>query len=357
MEIPQITAYKGKQPNAMENCQSCFLDEEYSRGVVSVIIPSYNRSHFIIMALDSVWAQSYRPIEIVIIDDGSTDDTRRIVEEWRSKLVANENCRLYYYYQRNKGPSAARNLGLSKSNGEYVQFLDSDDFLHPEKLKSHIDVFNKNPHIDVTVSQVAYIDQNGNHGYITNIIEDTNKKVDMPTFLLGHDIPIHAPLHRHRTLADIGGFDEKLTFGEEVDFHLRLALTGAKFIFMPDVFAYVPSHKDSERVSQRLHALSSNFEINFYVNILEYCKIQSYYNLEFQEALAKRLLGAADKNFSRWRIRRGLLCLQTAEKIWPQSIKSLGRLYLSPGGGIVAALIESLLNIAKKIIRRTGFLA
>lgn len=101
--------------------------------IFSIIIPTYNRQDSITSTLDTVKGQHYRPIEIVLVDDGSTDNTKVVVSEWAKENVS-EDLSFTYLYQANSGPAAARNLGLKKSTGQYIQYLDSDDYLHPARL-------------------------------------------------------------------------------------------------------------------------------------------------------------------------------------------------------------------------------
>src|SRR5260221_9109636 len=93
---------------------------------VSVIIPVYNGSRFIIDALNSVKGQTHRQLECIVVDDGSTDNTADIVKEW----IISDN-RFIYLFQNNKGLSGARNKGLDHAKGNYIQFLDADDILLP----------------------------------------------------------------------------------------------------------------------------------------------------------------------------------------------------------------------------------
>ncbi len=109
----------------------------------SVIIPAYNREAFISEALNSVKKQSYRPVEIIVIDDGSTDNTKDVVLNWRNANTEKNQLSLRYFYQDNLGAGASRNVGISKANGEYVQFLDSDDLIYPERLKILAETFEK----------------------------------------------------------------------------------------------------------------------------------------------------------------------------------------------------------------------
>jgi len=96
--------------------------------MISVIIPSYNRAAFLERAITSVLDQTLSNLELIIVDDGSEDQTREIVRSFKDK-------RLYYYYQKNKGVSAARNFGMSKASGQYLALLDSDDYWLPKKLE------------------------------------------------------------------------------------------------------------------------------------------------------------------------------------------------------------------------------
>lgn len=106
---------------------------------VSVVIPTYNRSHLIARAIQSVLDQTYQDLEIIIVDDGSTDSTEEIVKSFKNDNI------IYIQHNINKGPSAARNTGIKASKGEYIAFQDSDDEWLPEKLEKQIDVFCNSP--------------------------------------------------------------------------------------------------------------------------------------------------------------------------------------------------------------------
>lgn len=115
---------------------------------VSIVIASYNCGRFIRNALDSVLAQSYQDYEVIVVDDGSTDDSRVIVETIRLSFGG----KLKYLYQENRGVAAARNAGLGIGRGEYIAFLDADDCWHPDRLRRHIDIFNLYPSVGVCCS-------------------------------------------------------------------------------------------------------------------------------------------------------------------------------------------------------------
>ncbi len=105
-----------------------------NNSLFSVIIPTFNREDSIGDSLMSVVNQSYRPIELLIIDDGSTDNTEKLVADFKLKY-ASEDLHIIYHKKENGGVGSARNLGMNKASGEYIQFLDSDDTIHPERLR------------------------------------------------------------------------------------------------------------------------------------------------------------------------------------------------------------------------------
>ena len=105
--------------------------------LVSVIIPTYNRAHLIRRSVQSVLNQTYKNLELIVVDDGSTDNTKEVIESIDDK-------RIVYIKQENQGASAARNTGIDLAKGKYIAFQDSDDIWHSNKLKKQIDVLNKN---------------------------------------------------------------------------------------------------------------------------------------------------------------------------------------------------------------------
>jgi len=113
--------------------------------LVSVIIPVYNREKFLAAAVDSVFAQTYRPIQVIIDDDGSTD---------QSGAIARSFADVEYIYQENQGVSVARNTGIDAAQGEFVAFLDSDDLWLPRKLETQINYMLEHPEVDITSTKI-----------------------------------------------------------------------------------------------------------------------------------------------------------------------------------------------------------
>ena len=150
--------------------------------MISVIIPVYNVEEYLERCIDSVIAQSYRDIEIILVDDGSVDSSGIICDKYKEK-----DNRIKVVHQKNSGMSGARNTGLEYACGEYVYFLDSDDIIHPECLKIHLETLLKN-NADMTVAQfVRFRDESEINfqeinedlsltGLISNQIEEFNEE-------------------------------------------------------------------------------------------------------------------------------------------------------------------------------------
>ncbi|MCT7983244.1 glycosyltransferase family 2 protein [Laspinema sp. A4] len=122
---------------------------------ISVIVPVYNLEQYIVDTIQSVLAQTYKHFELIVIDDGSTDRTAEICEQFQEP-------KLKLIRQRNKGANAARNAGLRAAQGDYIAFLDGDDLWFPEKLAKHIEHLEQSPQVGISYSQSAFIDEAGN---------------------------------------------------------------------------------------------------------------------------------------------------------------------------------------------------
>lgn len=122
---------------------------------VSVIIPAYNNGRFIKSALESVFNQNYTEelLEVIVVDDGSTDNTREILKKYMDKII--------YVYQENKGIASARNTGISYAKGEIITFLDSDDIWHEDRLLRVIEKFNERQDIEIVYHPFELINSDG----------------------------------------------------------------------------------------------------------------------------------------------------------------------------------------------------
>lgn len=195
-------------------------------GLVSVIIPTYNRSVLLEEAIQSVLKQTYRPIECIIIDDGSTDNSRKIVEKLEQK--SDSTFSLLYLYQKNSGTQVARNTGTKISAGEYLQYLDSDDILYPDKISEQVDFLRQHKDCDgVFGDWEAGI-------LLERKLVKAWKEEDMITQMLtGRCIANFSFLMRRNIVEKIGEWDINIKRNQEIDFHLTGIIRGGQFDYQP----------------------------------------------------------------------------------------------------------------------------
>lgn len=184
-----------------------------SQPLVSVIIPSYNYGQFVGQAVDSALKQTYSPIEIIVVDDGSEDDTRERLSQYGD--------RIRYVYQQNQGLSAARNTGMRIARGEYLAFLDSDDAFHPRKVELQIHYIQHHPDVELLATEmfsdepIRWIDFMPAEPSVTFIsLEAIAIK---PRFA-----PSSVILHK-RCIETAGAFDTSLRSVEDREMWIRIA--------------------------------------------------------------------------------------------------------------------------------------
>ena len=125
---------------------------------VSVVVPAYNRADLIVGAMESVFMQTCRPLELIIVDDGSTDDTRKRILEWAALHNKKTYFEVQYMYQENQGANAARNLGIQHAKGKLIAFIDSDDRWLPDKLEKQVPLFFNAPQVGAVYCGIGLID-------------------------------------------------------------------------------------------------------------------------------------------------------------------------------------------------------
>ncbi|HUA90627.1 MAG TPA: glycosyltransferase [Steroidobacteraceae bacterium] len=224
-------------------------------GLVSVVVPTYNRAYCLPQALDSVLAQSYANLEIVLVDDGSTDDTRALVQQrWQHEP------RVRYIHQPNGGVSAARNRGLREARGSFIALLDSDDTWMPWKLQAQIACLDAFPEAGMIWSDMKAIDPDGRvlderylrrmyQAYrwfppgtlfpVTRRLGELMSPAPEPLrdatvgygeifspMVMGNLVHTSTVLLRRARYEQVGLFDETMRTGEDYDFHLRTCRAG-----------------------------------------------------------------------------------------------------------------------------------
>lgn len=193
-----------------------YLKEKIRMELISVIIPTYNRCEKLKMAMESVLTQTYENIELLVIDDGSTDNTHEMIEG-----IADERVK-YIRLPHNMGAAAARNEGVRLAQGEFVAFHDSDDLWLPEKLEKQMNYWNNHP--ECSMIYCAYLFYVDNNEYRTPDMDRGNLEGDILRYLLlRNSIGTPTMLMRKHCFEEVGGFNTSLHCLEDWEFAIRFA--------------------------------------------------------------------------------------------------------------------------------------
>lgn len=195
----------------------------FSGPTASVIIPLYNTEKYIVEAVNSVLHQTYEDFEVVIIDDGSTDRSASLAKSF-------DDPRVRYIYQKNKGIAGARNTGIRNMRGQYAVFLDADDTLLPDKLRSQVAWLDEHPEISVVAGRCIITDAKGKY-----LVRNSSPEgmIELRDILVSGPCPIHCYMLRKSWVDRAGFFDESFVTCEDRDYECRLALLGCTFYRMP----------------------------------------------------------------------------------------------------------------------------
>jgi len=172
--------------------------------LLTVVIPIYNAAHFLSEAVGSIRRQDYEPVEIIVVDDGSTDNCAEVAAELGSNVC--------YARQENAGPAAAKNHGLSLASGEFISFLDADDLWPPHKLSIQMARLLAEPELDFVLGRTQY------HVLPGGKIPDSS--FEGPENVLAHAV-MASGVYRRRVFDRIGVFEESFRFGEDTDWFMR----------------------------------------------------------------------------------------------------------------------------------------
>ena len=207
-----------------------------------MIVPAFNRCGMLPEAIDSVLAQSYRPIEVILINDGSDDGTWTLMQSLAQKYPG----MIHAWRQENAGPGAARNLGLTMARGEYIQYLDSDDLLEPEKFEVQIRALQANPDAALAYGETQRIDTASGQ---SRVWARTSEDIDdiFPSFLMKRGWDTNAPLWRRTACEELAPW-LPLRCMEDWEHDVRAGLLGMKAVRVPNHVATVRDHQD-ERAS------------------------------------------------------------------------------------------------------------
>ncbi|HIQ28574.1 MAG TPA: glycosyltransferase family 2 protein [Sulfurovum sp.] len=225
---------------------------------VSILIPLFNAEAYIAETLDSCLAQTYPYIEIIIVDDGSQDKSLDIAKEFEKKY---QNIKVYA--QENSGASSARNKAFNFSTGEYIQYLDADDLLHPDKIRLQLEVLKKCDDKALSFGRWGTFNQSIENVDWKELPVNTN--YDNPIHFLttlwasGMTVVIYAWLFPRRLIEESAGWDEKISVNDDGEFSARIVAHSSKLFFIKESKGYYRKDNEnslSKQVSKK--ALESN---------------------------------------------------------------------------------------------------
>ncbi len=219
-------------------CHGRWMCRDGKPGLVSVIIPTYNRSQLLAEAIESVWNQTYRPIEILVIDDGSTDGTRELVSGWCTRCASADGFTVRGFHQGNCGAPVARNLGLIESRGEFIQFLDSDDLLSPKKIEIQVRALSSQERPSLAYGSWRKFSSQGRQyllfpqGYVFSGPDYLNEWLPM------RGQPVHCFLWCRDVCVQQGPWIEDLASDQDVEYLLRALISHVPLVHCSDSWSY-----------------------------------------------------------------------------------------------------------------------
>lgn len=268
----------------------------------SVVIPAYNAASFIIRTLECLNSQEFNDFEVVIINDGSTDNTQEVISEY---IAEHPNLNLRLINQKNSGIAGARNRGIVEARGDYVAFLDHDDFWYPEKLSKCNEIFSVFPEVIVVCHNEALRDASGN--IVRNLtygpyVEDMFRKL----LHGGSCLSTSATVIRKDVFKEVGLFRENREFSTVEDYDLWLRISKKhKIYFIPQILGeYVINNKNAslnfeKHYNNQICVLSTNFreekEKRPSDYLLMFVRIARVYLIMAKECLRKKEINKAMK--------------------------------------------------------------
>lgn len=203
--------------------------------LVTVIIAVYNCEKYLAQAIESVLAQTYKAIEIIIIDDGSTDGSAEVAKSFLPQIK--------YYFQENSGPGAALNQGISLSQGKLIAFLDSDDLWVADKLSYQMRAFESNPDLEAVFGHVRQFKS-------PELDEASKQSIQIPVEVISGYFK-GTMLIKREAFERVGWFDSQIKIGDFLDWYLRASEQSLKSLMLPEVVTKRRLHKTNMGIRER----------------------------------------------------------------------------------------------------------
>jgi len=206
-----------------------------NRAQVSVIIPVYNGERYLAETIESVLAQTYRSLEVIVVDDGSTDESARVAKSFGSSIR--------YYYQPNLGTAAALNRGTELARGDYFAFLGADDLWTKDRIRLQMAAFDAHPDVDIVSGHVKQF-------FSPELDESVKKRIHSSTELIpGQVIP--AMLIKREAFFHVGLFETNWEVGAEMSWYLRAMEIGLHIMILPDLVLLRRLHESNKGITKR----------------------------------------------------------------------------------------------------------
>src|SRR5690554_1752545 len=216
---------------------------------VSVVMTTYNRAAMVTTAMASVIAQRYRPLELLVVDDGSSDDTGKTVQRFIARQRPDPDLQLRYLRQDNAGPAGARNRGLRASRGDYLLFMDDDDLMDPAAIVELVKVLAEADEPAMAYGSYASVGTDGMPNSARTPAPARKSQHALVSALIRGTwfVPIHGYLFNRRALKRIGLWDVELPSQEDDELTLRAGLRGVSFLPAERAMVYYRQHDGLRR--------------------------------------------------------------------------------------------------------------
>jgi glycosyltransferase involved in cell wall biosynthesis len=211
-------------------------DSDLVSGLVSVVIPTYNYGRFLRDSVGSVLEQSHESVEVLVVDDGSSDETEEVATS-----LAEQDPRVIYIPKANGGVSQARNVGIERATGQFLSFLDADDAYAPGRIQRHVATLQERTDVDF-----VYGDESASEENLEIVSTKSKANLPLPPDRLVHYISTFAPYNptlRTKFVRSVGGFDESMRYSEDWDFWFRATKSG-KTLYVPGLTGTYRHHSN-----------------------------------------------------------------------------------------------------------------
>lgn len=283
--------------------------------LISIVVNCYNRADMVRTALDSIWNQTYRPIELIIVDDESKDNTMEVVNQWCSEHPDTKDFTSFAKSFPNGKPSLSRNRGLELAHGDYIQFVDDDDWIYPNAVEAKVDYAKQHPDCGLIVNQLDYY-RNGKAFDSTHISLPGNPQ-NLVEYLLHHECLLVATLmFKTDVLRTIGGWKNDLHIAMDMEITLRHAMKGGTIGLVDQSLGAYRLHNSGRRQCTTYRdKLPDDFIVRFYDHLLDLAVQHGCDSQTNREAFAWRIRQDAKDQIARGRYNCARLCFQAADSI------------------------------------------